>query len=109
MKKTKNTYIEVILKNLQENKKIYILLLIFLFIGIVLGVFFINNSDEAQKNEVSEYINNFVTTLKNNNSIDKNDLINVSFKRNILMGIILWFIGSTIIGLPLIYFFVLYV
>ena len=25
MKKTKNTYIEVILKNLQENKKIYIL------------------------------------------------------------------------------------
>ena len=104
MKKTKNTYIEVILKNLQENKKIYILLLIFL----LLGVFFINNSDEAQKNEVSEYINNFVTTLKNNNSIDKNELINVSFKRNILMGIILWFIGSTIIGLPLIYFFVLY-
>ena len=43
MKKTKNTYIEVILKNLQENKKIYILLLIFLLIGIVLGVFFINN------------------------------------------------------------------
>lgn len=108
MKKTKNTYIEVILKNLQENKKIYILLLIFLLIGIVLGVFFINNSDEAQKNEVSEYINNFVTTLKDNNSIDKNELINVSFKRNILMGIILWFIGSTIIGLPLIYFFVLY-
>ena len=55
MKKTKNTYIEVILKNLQENKKIYILLLIFLLIGIVLGVFFINNSDEAQKNEVSVY------------------------------------------------------
>ena len=71
-------------------------------------MFFINNSDEAQKNGVSEYINNFVTTLKNNNSIDKNELINVSFKRNILMGIILWFIGSTIIGLPLIYFFVLY-
>ena len=63
MKKTKNTYIEVILKNLKKIKKIYILL-IFLLIGIVLGVFFINNSDEAQKNEVSEYINNFVTTLK---------------------------------------------
>ena len=108
MKKTKNTYINIILKNLQENKKIYILLLIFLLIGIVLGVFFINNSDEAQKNEVSEYINNFVTTLKNNNTIDKNELVNVSLKRNILMGIILWFIGSTIIGLPLIYFFVLY-
>ncbi len=108
MKRSKNTYLEIILKNFLENKKTYILLLIFLLIGIVLGVFFINNSDEAQKNEVSEYINNFVTTLKNNNSIDRNELLKVSLKRNILMGIALWFIGSTIIGLPLIYFFVLY-
>ena len=108
MKKEKTKYINIILKNLQENKRIYILLLICLLIGIVLGVFFINNSDEVQQNEVNEYINNFVTTLKNNNSIDRNKLINVSLKRNILMGIILWFIGSTIIGLPLIYFFILY-
>ena len=108
MKKEKNKYINIILKNLQENKRIYILLLICLLIGIVLGVFFINNSDEVQKNEVNEYITNFVTTLKSNNAIDKNELINVSLKRNILMGIILWFIGSTIIGLPLIYFCILY-
>lgn len=108
MKRTKNTYLEIILNNILENKKIYILLLIFLLIGIVLGVFFINNSDETQKNEVSEYINNFVNTLKDNNSIDKNELVKVSIKKNILMGIALWFIGSTIIGLPLIYFFVLY-
>ena len=109
MKKDRNRiYLEIILKNLQENKKIYILLLIFLLIGIVFGVFIINNSDELQKNEVSEYINNFVTTLKNNNSIDKKELVKVSIKENILMGIILWFVGFTIIGLPLIYFFVLY-
>ena len=109
MKKDRNRiYLEIILKNLQENKKIYILLLIFLLIEIVFEVFIINNSDELQKNEVSEYINNFVTTLKNNNSIDKKELVKVSIKENILMGIILWFVGSTIIGLPLIYFFVLY-
>lgn len=109
MKKNRNRiYLEIILKNLQENKKIYILLLIFLLIGIVFGVFIINNSDNIQKNEVSEYINNFVTTLKNNNSIDKQELVKVSIKENILMGIILWFVGSTVIGLPLIYFFVLY-
>ena len=69
MKKEKNKYINIILKNLQENKRIYILLLICLLIGIVLGVFFINNSDEVQKNEVNEYITNFVTTLKSNNAI----------------------------------------
>ena len=108
MKKAKNAYLDIIIKNFIENKKTYLLLLIFLFIGIVLGVFFINNADESQRNEVSEYINNFVSTLKTNNNIDKNELIKVSIKRNILMGIILWFIGSTIIGLPLIYFFVVY-
>ena len=61
MKKEKNKYINIILKNLQENKRIYILLLICLLIGIVLGVFFINNSDETQKNEDPNFVDKLFT------------------------------------------------
>lgn len=104
----KNNYLEIIYNNILKNKKIYIILLILLFIGIVLGVFFVNNCDENERNEISEYINNFITTLKNNNSIDEKELIKASLQKNILIGIVLWFVGSTIIGLPLIYFFVVY-
>ena len=104
----KNNYLEIIYNNILKNKKIYIILLILLFIGIVLGVFFVNNCDENERNEISEYINNFITTLKNNNSINEKELIKASLQKNILIGIVLWFVGSTIIGLPLIYFFVVY-
>ncbi len=108
MKRRENVYKEIIINNILKNKRKYILLLLIFIIGIVLGVFFINNSDENQKKEINEYIMNFVTTLKENNSIDKKELVKASLKGNIVMGIALWFIGSTVIGLPLIYFFVLY-
>ncbi len=108
MKRRENVYKEIIINNILKNKRKYILLLLIFIIGIVLGVFFINNSDENQKKEINEYIMNFVTTLKENNSIDKKKLVKASLKGNIVMGIALWFIGSTVIGLPLIYFFVLY-
>lgn len=108
MKRRENAYKEIIINNILKNKRKYILLLLIFIIGIVLGVFFINNSDENQKKEINEYITNFVTTLKENNSIDKKELVKASLKGNIVMGIALWFIGSTVIGLPLIYFFVLY-
>lgn len=108
MKRRENVYKEIIINNILKNKRKYILLLLIFIIGVVLGVFFINNSDENQKKEINEYITNFVTTLKENNSIDKKELVKASLKGNIVMGIALWFIGSTVIGLPLIYFFVLY-
>ena len=108
MKRRENVYKEIIINNILKNKRKYILLLLIFIIGIALGVFFINNSDENQKKEINEYITNFVTTLKENNSIDKKELVKASLKGNIVMGIALWFIGSTVIGLPLIYFFVLY-
>lgn len=108
MKRRENVYKEIIINNILKNKRKYILLLLIFIIGIVLGVFFINNSDENQKKEINEYITNFVTTLKENNSIDKKELVKASLKGNIVMAIALWFIGSTVIGLPLIYFFVLY-
>lgn len=108
MKKKENVWKEILLNNIIINKRKYILLLLIFIIGIVLGVFFINNSDDTQKKEINDYITNFITTLKENNSIDKNELLKESLKRNIIMGITLWFIGTTIVGLPLVYFFVLY-
>ena len=72
MKKRENVWKELILNNIIINKRKYILLLLIFIIGIVLGVFFINNSDDTQKKEINDYITNFITTLKENNSIDKN-------------------------------------
>ena len=109
MKKNKRRLIlQTIREHVANNKKEYVIVSILFVIGIYLGVFFINNSDDTQKKEINDYITNFITTLKENNSIDKNELLKESLKRNIIMGITLWFIGTTIVGLPLVYLFVLF-
>lgn len=97
-----------ILSNIIKNKKEYISLCIVLFIGVVLGVLFINNVKDDEKVQIQEYINGFIDTIKNGNEIDKITLLKDSIIRNVSIGIILWFVGSTVIGIPLVYAYVAY-
>ncbi len=99
--------VNLILENIKENKKEYISLCIVLFIGIVLGVLFINNTNEEEKTQVQNYINNFIEVTKNN-GIDKPKLLKELIMKNIFIGIMLWFVGSTVIGIPLVYAYVMY-
>lgn len=104
----KNTIKNYIVDNIKKNKKEYISLCIVLLIGVVLGVLFINNIKEEEKSEVQNYINSFIETLKNNNEIDRIVLLKESAIKNVTIGILLWFIGSTVIGIPILYAYVMY-
>lgn len=94
---------ELLLKHINNNIKEYLSVCIVFFIGIVLGVVFINNIKEPQQTEITNYINNFVNSLKNNNVIDKGLLIKDSIQKNLVLGLSLWFVGSTVIGIPIVY------
>ena len=73
------------------------------FIGIILGTIFINNSKENQVIQITTYINNFINSMKNNYQISTNILLIDSIINNVSTAILLWFLGSTVIGVPLIY------
>ena len=107
MKKPKektNTIRSLILTHVNNNIIQYIIVLIFLFIGIVLGVIFINNTTENELNQLNSYIMDFVNSIKNNDSnIDSISLLKNSIMENIILTITLWFVGSTVIGLPIVY------
>lgn len=106
---TKNERIKnYIINNIKNNKKEYISLCIVLFIGVVLGVLFINNVKDDEKVQIQDYINGFIDTVKNGNEIDKVTLLKDSVVRNISIGIILWFVGSTVVGIPLVYAYIGY-
>ena len=103
-KKRKNSKIKnAILKHIYNNLKEYVTLLIIFLIGLVLGIIFINNLKQEGQNEIIDYITNFITSLKGNNLIDKGTLLKNSIKLNLLTVILLWFSGSTVIGLPIVY------
>ena len=92
-----------VIQYIEENIRSYLILLIVFFIGIILGIIFINNSNEEQVTQITTYINNFIDSMKNNYQISTNTLLIDSIINNVSIAILLWFLGSTVIGVPLIY------
>lgn len=95
----RNTIFEFI----KDNIKIYLILTIIFFIGLLFGVLFINNTNETQANQISEYINSFINSVKEDYQISTSSLLMSSVINNLCIAVILWFLGSTVIGVPLIY------
>lgn len=98
----------IILNYIKENIKTYLILLIIFFIGLILGVIFVDNASEPQANQISSYINNFINSIKENYQISTKDLLKETVINNVSIAVILWFLGSTVIGFPLIYVVICY-
>lgn len=98
----------IILNYIKENIKTYLILLIIFFIGLILGVIFVDNASEPQANQISSYINNFINSIKENYQISTKDLLKETVINNVSIAVILWFLGSTVIGFSLIYVVICY-
>ena len=91
-----------------KNKKNFIIITTIFCIGIMVGILFINNSNETQKNEINTYIQDLTNNIKNLNNINRFEMLCISLKENILFIIVIWFLGCTIIGGVFIYVAILY-
>ncbi len=50
---------EIIITHIENNLKTYLILTIIFFIGLILGVMFVNNMSQQEKKNASEYIKSF--------------------------------------------------
>ena len=107
-KRRKSNFKEIILKHIIENGKFYFIMTALFLIGIAVGVIFINNANETQMNEIQNYINTFISSLKQDYHIDKMQLMKNSLGDNLILIISMWFIGSTVIGIPIVLGIVLF-
>lgn len=103
-----NNIKQLILNHFYENIKAYIIVIIIFIIGIVAGVIFINNTNETQSTEIQNYITSFINSLKQDYHIDKLELLKKSLGDNFILILTMWFIGSTVIGIPIIFGIVLF-
>lgn len=107
-KQKKNRISNVILEFIQTNSKNCLILLIIFFIGVLLGVIFVNNCKETQENQIKSYIQNFVDGIRENYKISSTKLLWNAIMKNFITALVLWFLGLTLIGVPLIYLFIGY-
>lgn len=109
MKKYKRLNIKkIIYEHLVNNSKEYLLVILIFLIGVFLGVMFINNIKEVQVSEITSYLNNFVDKLKTTENLENMKILKTSMLDNIILAIALWFFGTTVIGMPIVFGIVLY-
>ena len=86
---------------LKEQKKIYIFLIIVMILGLILGIIYAIILNQNDHNLVTESLNSFFISIKENNIDYKNALIN-SLIGNITFTTFIFLLGISIIGIPII-------
>lgn len=107
-KKRKNTITQIVLEHIANNIKAYAIVTILFLIGTILGVIFVNNASESQQTQIGSYLQNFVNALQENYQIDQVTLLKQSLYQNTVTVFVFWFLGCTVIGIPMIYLLVGY-
>lgn len=99
----KNKIKETIIRHIENNFKTYLVLIIVFFIGLILGIMFINNAQNDSQKEIDSYIHNFIEQINGNYQISKFDIFIKALKNNLITSILLWVLGCIVFGVPLIY------
>ena len=89
-----------IINKFKHNKTLYILIII-LLITFILGCLFIAFLSDENKQLILTNLNNFIDTIKNNKQNNLNTLYR-SLSNNIIINTLVWIIGISIIGIPII-------
>lgn len=99
--KSKSKNIQILEEYIKNNIKEYIIIIIIFLLGLFLGVMFINNIGESQRQEITGYVNTYLEAFKQK-EIDYSAQLRNNIKENIILVITMWFAGSTVIGIPIV-------
>lgn len=97
----KNKMINAIVEHIHENFWLYIITLLCTCIGIVLGIYTVGYMDASDKNELIKVINDFTLNISAYD-IDHKAIFLESLKNNIPLIAAIWFLGLTMVGIPVI-------
>lgn len=107
-KRQRSNIKDVILRHLYENIKLYIIVTIIFVIGITTGVIFINNITGEEATEIQSYITEFINLLKQGYHVDTGALLKKSLSDNLILILVMWLLGSTVVGIPIVIGIVLF-
>lgn len=95
-----NRYFNLLLKHINDNLWLYILSGLCICTGVVIGAYSVKYMDEGSKSDLLNYINVF-NASKTTDTVPLKDIYISSIKNNITIIASIWFLGLTMIGLPI--------
>lgn len=95
---------QLIINHISENINIYFRILIIFIIGICIGIAVVNQLSETGLQDINEYIESSINSLKNGNEVSKFQILKTSLFKNIVIVFIIWFFGLTLLGSFILYF-----
>ncbi|MCD2345148.1 stage II sporulation protein M [Clostridium guangxiense] len=91
----------VVNTHLKENFLLYILSALCIGIGFVIGVYIVKYMTTSDKSNLISYLADFIKG-KNGNSENSKMILFQAIKNNIPLILVVWFLGLTMIGIPII-------
>lgn len=96
-----------IIEHISSNINLYLKVVIIFIIGICIGIAIVNQLPETGLQSINEYINNSVNTLKEHAEISKIQMLKSSLFKNMVIVLLIWFFGLTLLGGFVLYFLTL--
>ena len=100
MRKKKSEFLTIIKEDVLNNIRSYFIVFVIFIVGIFLGVMFINQIND--KSEIEKYINTYIDETKLLHDAEYFTELQNEVKNNIALVLLLWFAGTTIIGIPIV-------
>lgn len=88
-------------RRIRENLLLYVISLVCICTGIVLGIYAVKYMADFEKNDLLSYLSNFMVSV-DKTEIKSFSVLIQSMKNNLPIIIAIWFLGLTMVGMPLI-------
>lgn len=98
----KKMYQNVAANYLRENSSMYLFVIVLFMMGVIFGAVIVNSLSFAQKEDLFYYLNQFFGQMSNGKLAEAPDLFRQSFFHNLKFIGLMWLLGISIIGLPVI-------
>lgn len=102
MIKRKRPYNNVIVNHLEEHSSIYLFIIVLFSMGVIFGAIVVNSLSFTQKEDLFYYLTQFFGQVSSEEVTDHNELFFQSLLHNSKFIGLIWILGISVIGLPVI-------
>lgn len=91
------------IRHFQEHSSIYMFMSVLFLMGVIFGAVMVNGLSPHQKEDLLYYLHQFFGQVGEENFVQPKELVKLSFFDNIKIASLIWILGISIIGFPLIF------